>query len=210
MEITCPRCESTFGVDHNALQKHHYQVKCGVCQQVFQVDLDNETSTAGAHLGQRLGRYLLLLIIFLLVLALIGQILWSTGVYSYAANSAPIRRAMIHSANAIGTQISWPGPNKEMRIVDSHVTALDNHLAEITGKMENLAGHVQAYPAIQVTLSNVYGAPIAHLQFTPKEYLAKPEETISGFLSHTPVQFSIKSPKLIAAAGYQVTLLSQP
>ncbi|PKY11912.1 hypothetical protein B1757_00725 [Acidithiobacillus marinus] len=79
MEITCPRCESTFSVDPKALHNHHYRVKCSVCQQTFQVDMDSEISTTGLHLGQRLGRYLLLLIIFLLVLALIGQILWSTG-----------------------------------------------------------------------------------------------------------------------------------
>lgn len=210
MEITCPRCESTFSVDPKALHNHHYQVKCSVCQQIFQVDMDSETSTAGLHLGQRLGRYLLLLIIFLLILALIGQILWSTGVYSYAANSAPIRQAMIRSANALGTTISWPGPNKEMRIVDSHVTPLGNQRAEITGKMENLAGHVQAYPVIQVTLSNVYGAPIAHLQFKAKDYLEQPEAISSGFLSRQPVPFTLKSPQLLAAAGYQVSLLSQP
>lgn len=54
MEITCPRCESTFSVEAKALQQHHYQVKCGVCQHVFQVNPDDETSAAGAHLGQRL------------------------------------------------------------------------------------------------------------------------------------------------------------
>ncbi|WP_414040353.1 zinc-ribbon and DUF3426 domain-containing protein [Acidithiobacillus sp. M4-SHS-6] len=210
MEITCPRCETTFSVDPKALHDHHDQVKCSVCQQIFHVDMDSETRTAGLHLGQRLGRYLLLLIIFLLLLALIGQILWSTGAYSYAANSAPIRQAMIRGANALGMSIAWPGPNKEMRIVHSHVIPLGNQRAEITGKMENLAGHVQAYPVIQVTLSNVYGAPIAHLQFKANDYLPHPENAASGFLSHRPVPFVIKSPRLLAAAGYQVTLLSQP
>ncbi len=210
MEITCPRCESTFSVDRNALSAHKYHVKCSVCQQVFQVDLDTESSVAGARLGQQLGRYVLIFIIILLLLALIGQVLWSTGVYSYAANSPPIRRALIHSAAAFGTHISWPGPNKHMRIVESHVTPVGDQLAEISGKIENLAGHVQAYPVIQVTLSNVYGAPIAHLQFNAKEYLQPSEKADAGFLSHKTVRFTLKSPNLIAAAGYQVTLLSRP
>ncbi|MFA7495140.1 MAG: zinc-ribbon and DUF3426 domain-containing protein [Acidithiobacillus sp.] len=210
MEISCPRCESAFSADIKSLRQHHFQVKCSVCQQVFHVDLAAETETAGKHLGHRFSRYLLITIITLLLLALIGQIVLSTGVYSYAANSAPVRQAMIRGATALGTTIPWPGPNKAIQIIDSQVTPVGDHLAMITGQIENLAGHVQAYPVIEVTLSNVYGAPITHLHFNPSQYLGPHHKTIDGFLAHSPIHFTLHSPQLAAAAGYQVTLLSRP
>lgn len=210
MEISCPRCESAFSADIKSLRQHHFQVKCSVCQQVFHVDLAAETETAGKQLGQHFSRYLLITIIILLLLALLGQVLWSTGIYSYAANNAPIRRAMIRGANALGTTIPWPGPNKAIHIVDSQVAPVGDHLAQITGQIENLAGHVQAYPVIEVTLSNIYGAPIAHLHFNPSQYLGAHHIASDGFLAHSPVHFTLHSPQLVAAAGYQVTLLSRP
>ncbi|ACH82626.1 MULTISPECIES: zinc-ribbon and DUF3426 domain-containing protein [Acidithiobacillus] len=210
MEITCPRCESTFLSDDKALREHHYRVKCSVCHHIFHVDVAAETARAGSSLGRRLGRFLLILAIILLVIALIGQILWWTRSYSYAATSAPIRRFLLSSAEQLDITIPWPGPNKDIRILNSQVTPVADHLARITGNIENVANQVQAYPVIEVTLSNVYGAPIAHLHFTATQYLSAEFPARAGFVPGTPVPFVLSSPALTRAAGYQITLLSRP
>ena len=209
MEITCPRCESTFAADSKALRDHRYQAKCGVCQYVFQVDVAAEEVRAGNGLGYRLGRFSLILMIVLLFIALIGQVLWWTRSYSYAATSTPVRRALLAGAAQLGIRIPWPGPNKKIRIIRSAVTPLGDHLARISGSIENVAHHVQAYPVIEVTLSNVYGAPIAHLHFTPEQYLNTHFPPDAGFVPETAVPFILSSPALTTAAGYQVTLLSR-
>ncbi|CDQ08722.1 conserved hypothetical protein [Acidithiobacillus ferrivorans] len=210
MEITCPRCESTFATDNNALREHHYQAKCSVCQQIFHIDIAAEDTRAGSNLGRLLGKFLLILAIILLITALIGQALWWTRSYSYAATSAPVRHILLSSAEQLGVTIPWPGPNKDIRILNSQVTQAGKHLARITGNIENVANKVQAYPVIEVTLSNIYGAPIAHLQFTAAQYLSGAFHASSGFVPGTAVPFTLSSPALTTAAGYQVTLLSRP
>ena len=210
MEITCPRCESTFATDGKALREHHYQVKCSVCQQIFHIDIAAEEMRAGSSLGRRLGRFLLILAIILLITALIGQVLWWTRSYSYAATSAPVRHMLLDGAEQLGITIPWPGPNKDIRILNSRVIPVGDHLARITGSIENVANQVQAYPVIEVTLSNVYGAPIAHLHFTAAQYLSGEFHASAGFVPGTAVPFTLSGPALTAAAGYQVTLLSRP
>lgn len=210
MEITCPRCESTFATDNNALREHHYQAKCSVCQQIFHIDIAAEDTRAGSGLGRLLGKFLLILAIILLITALIGQVLWWTRSYSYAATSAPVRHMLLDGAEQLGITIPWPGPNKNIRILNSQVIPVGDHLARITGSIENVANQVQAYPVIEVTLSNVYGAPIAHLHFTAAQYLSGEFHASAGFVPGTAVPFTLSGPALTAAAGYQVTLLSRP
>ena len=210
MEITCPRCESTFAVDPRALRAHQGLVRCTVCQQVFRVELAALASGGEERSGWSWGRRLLLLVIFLLVLVLIAQVLWWTRSYAYAATSTPIRQALLNAAARFDVQIPWPGPNRDIRIVQSSVLPLPDHRAEIRGKIRNDAQLVQAYPVIQVTLSNSYGGTIARLEFRPSEYLGPERHAADGFVPGEDVSFHLSSPKLIAAPGYQVTLLSRP
>jgi len=210
MEITCPRCDSTFSVDAAELRAHDCQAQCSVCDQIFTVDgaLCGATpSPAGA--GRRWAKRFLLFIIFLLILALIGQAVWWTQAYSYLAGNADLRRAMLGTAQRLGVEIPWPGPNKQILIVNSQVIPGNGNLARITGTIRNTADFVQAYPVISVTLDNIHGAPVAHLRFTPRQYLAPPYRAADGFIPHTPVPFVLSSPQLITAPGYQVTLISQ-
>lgn len=211
MEVTCPRCESTFAVDPRALRQHQGLVRCTVCQQVFRVELAAlATSAEDGSSGSRWGRRLLLTVIALLVLVLIVQVLWWTRSYAYAATSTPVRQALLSAAARLDVQIPWPGPNREIRIVQSSVEPLPDRLAEIRGKIRNDAQLVQAYPVIQVTLSNSYGGTIARLEFQPSEYLGPDRHAADGFVPGEDVSFLLRSPKLVAAPGYQVTLLSRP
>jgi len=210
MEVICPRCESTFDVDPRALRAHQGLVRCAVCQQVFRVELAALAASAEDDGGSRWGRRQLLWIIFLLLLVLIGQVLWWTRSYAYAATSTPVREALLKAAAGLGIEIPWPGPNRDIRIVQSSVLPLAGHLAEIRGKLRNEAPLVQAYPVIQVTLSNSYGGTIARLEFPPSEYLKSGQRAADGFVPGVDVPFELRSPKLVAAPGYQVTLLSRP
>ena len=210
MEITCPRCDSTFSVDAAELRAHACQAQCSVCDQTFTAGgtLCGATSSP-ASASRRWAKRFLLFIIFLLILALIGQAVWWTQAYSYLAGNADLRRVMLNTAQRLGVDIPWPGPNRQILIVNSQVIPGNGNLARITGTIRNTADFVQAYPVISVTLNNIHGAPVAHLRFTPQQYLAPPYRAADGFIPHTPVPFVLSSPQLITAPGYQVTLISQ-
>ncbi len=214
MEVQCPRCESAFSVAPEALRKHQGVLQCSVCGEVFQVPIAapgvaKSIEAESRHPGG-LGRGFLLAIIVFLVLILIVQILWWTRSYAYLATYAPIRSVLLQSAHSLGVEVPWPGPNREIHITQSTVTALPDHLAIIRGKLKNTSGMVQAYPQIQVVLSNAYGSTIRTLTYTPQSYLPGDVLVGKGFVPGHAVDFVLQGPQLEAAPGYQVTLLSQP
>ncbi|WP_308389628.1 zinc-ribbon and DUF3426 domain-containing protein [Acidithiobacillus sp. AMEEHan] len=214
MEVQCPRCESTFAVEPLSLRQHQGLLQCSVCGEVFRVpiaapavakSLEAESARRGG-----IGRWFLLAIIVFLFLVLVVQILWWTRSYAYLASSPVIRNVIVQAANGLGVEAPWPGPNREIQIVQSTVTPLPNHLALIRGQLENGSRMVQAYPQIQVVLSNAYGSTIRTLTFAPDKYLPGNVLPRDGFAPGHKVSFALQGPQLEAAPGYQVTILSLP
>ncbi len=214
MEVQCPRCESTFAVDPLAVEEHQGLLRCSVCGQVFELPVSApalaKTFDRERRGGSPFGRFFLLLIIFLLLFVLIVQVLWWTRSYAYLATSAPIRTGILRISHSLGVNNPWPGPNRDLIIVKSSVTPLPNHLVVIRGELANHSGMVQRYPVIQVVLSNAYGSTIRTLTYTPAQYLPTTLRAQDGFLPGKVATFALQGPELAAAAGYQVTLLTQP
>jgi predicted Zn finger-like uncharacterized protein len=214
MEVQCPRCESTFAVDPTVLRAHQGALQCSVCGETFRVPVAgaalSKTRDSSPPRNGGIGRWFLLVVILVLVLVLIVQVLWWTRSYAYLASAAPVRSFLLQSAQRFGVTMPWPGPNAEIHIGHSTVTPLPNHLAVIRGTLENTSGMVQAYPQIQVVLSNAYGSTIATLQFAPSAYLPKGILPYEGFSPESRVDFVLQGPKLQAVPGYQVTILRQP
>ena len=214
MEVQCPRCESTFAVDPAVLRTHQGALQCSVCGETFRVPVAgpalSKSLDSSSPRGSGLGRWLLLAVILALVLVLLAQVLWWTRSYAYLASSTPVRNFILQSAQRFGVGVPWPGPNREIHILHSSVTPLPNHMAVIRGKLENTSGMVQAYPQIQVVLSNAYGSTIRTLQFSPSAYLPKGTVLAQGFSPKSDISFVLQGPQLQAVPGYQVTILSKP
>ncbi|MEY2341755.1 zinc-ribbon and DUF3426 domain-containing protein [Acidithiobacillus sp. IBUN Pt1247-S3] len=214
MEVQCPRCESTFAVDPLSLRGHQGLLQCSVCREVFRVPIAapaiaKSLESENTHRGG-IGRWFLLAVIVFLLLVLVVQILWWTRSYAYLASSPAIRNVILQSAQGLGVEVPWPGPNREIHIVQSTVTPLPNHLAVIRGKLENTSGMVQAYPQIQVVLSNAYGSTIRTLTYAPNSYLPGNVLARNGFIPGEKVGFLLQGSQLETAPGYQVTILSLP
>ncbi len=214
MEVQCPRCESTFAVEPLSLRQHQGLLQCSVCGEVFRVPIAApavaKAMEAESARRRGIGSWFLLAIIVFLLLVLVVQILWWTRSYAYLASSPAIRTVVLQSANALGVEMPWPGPNREIHIVQSTVTPLPNQLALIRGQLENTSRMVQAYPQLQVVLSNAYGSTIRTLTFAPSTYLPGDVLPRDGFSPGQKVPFTLQGPQLEAAPGYQVTILSLP
>ncbi|MFN0313749.1 MAG: zinc-ribbon and DUF3426 domain-containing protein [Burkholderiales bacterium] len=77
----------------------------------------------------------------------------------------------------------------------------------LTASVRNRAEYLQAYPTLELTLTNTMDHPIAKKQLAPKEYLTAPHSEEQGFAPGTevPVRLVLNTRDL-RAAGYRLYL----
>lgn len=110
----------------------------------------------------------------LLVLALTGQ-----GIYFFrdaiAANYPPIRPLLERACAPLQCHIKLP-QNPELLSIESselHADPTRPNIVVLTSTLRNRASHVQAYPTLELTLTNAKDEMVARRLFPPKEYVRK-------------------------------------
>ena len=82
-------------------------------------------------------------------------------------------------------------------------------MLEVKATLVNRAGFTQAYPSLEVTLSNNDGVVIARRAFHPQEYLEKPSLASEGMPPNIAINalFAITEPGK-SSVGYEIQLLN--
>lgn len=151
-------------------------------------------------------RWLFTLSAFLLVLALSGQIAFHFR--SEIALAAPaLRPALQALSEALDSGIPLPRHADLINIETSDLQAdpLRNDLLVLHATLRNRAAHAQAYPLLELTLTDTQDSAIARRIFQPAQYLPPPSAADQGFPANADiaVRLSIEL-KEISAAGYRL------
>lgn len=144
----------------------------------------------------------------LLLLALAAQ-----GAYRYRGDIAvllPEARPLVGRLCAeLGCEVPLPRRAELLSIESSDLQADGTHPSVIvlTATLRNRAGFIQAFPALELTLTNAQDQTVARRILMPPEYAAKGTRVESGFAaaSEMQVRLYIEAPAL-KPTGYRLYL----
>lgn len=143
---------------------------------------------------------------FLLVLALGGQIVFHSR--SEIAIAAPaLRPALQALSEALDSSIPLPGHADLINIETSDLQAdpLRSDLLVLHATVRNRAPYAQAYPLLELTLTDTQDSAIARRVFLPAQYLPPQSASDPAFPANTDI--AVRLPlalKEISAAGYRL------
>jgi len=151
-------------------------------------------------------RWPFVLVALLLVLALAGQILFHFR--SELATTMPSLRPWLTSASqALGSELPLP---RHVELVSIEVSDLQNdpahgNLLVLNATLRNRAAYGQAYPSLELSLTDTQDAAVARRIFSPAEYLPPKTPANQPFAANSDlvVRLWIEA-KDIAAAGYRL------
>jgi len=147
-----------------------------------------------------------------LVLVLSGQLLFFYT-SDIAPPEAPWRPAVVQACEWLGCNLA---PRQYIHLIELVETQVAPHpqydkALRIRATLVNRASRVQAYPLLEVSLTNINGLTIARRSFAPAEYLENAAQAEEGMPSHVAVaaQLDITHPDR-RALGYEIQLLPMP
>jgi predicted Zn finger-like uncharacterized protein len=109
----------------------------------------------------------------------------------------------------LGCEIPLPRRPELLSIESSDLQADETHpsVMILTATLRNRAGFVQAYPALELTLTDAYDQTLARRVLAPPEYAAKTARIASGFAaaSDMRIRVYIQTPGF-APTGYRLYL----
>ncbi len=218
LNLACPSCQSPFQALKEQVDLHQGVVRCGHCFTVFNalnVKLDGPDSSSGpaenlraiatkSHWALRLQLFCLL---FLLLSALAQTVYFLRSEISWRyPNSQPY---LALACEKLGCQIALAKQIDLLVLDDTDLIEDDLHLGliHLTSSIINQAAFHQAYPNIELTLTDVEDQAKFQRIFTPKEYLIDATALTVGLAAgHTEqLKFSMANPDN-SIAGYRVRL----
>ncbi|HZE11484.1 MAG TPA: DUF3426 domain-containing protein [Burkholderiales bacterium] len=221
MMTRCPTCGTAFRVTEQQLAIRDGQVRCGRCDTLFDaiasLSSDPVTRpprekpsppTSGSMavlLGTEKDRSfdfgppesrpasrLWLLGTLLLVIALAAQ-----GAYRYRGEVSvlvPEAKPLLERMCAeLGCDVPLPRRVELLSIETSDLQAEGSHpsVMVLTATLRNRAAFVQAYPALELSLTSAQGETVARRVLMPKDYVAPPARSDAGFASGSELQIKV-------------------
>jgi predicted Zn finger-like uncharacterized protein len=219
MMTRCPTCGTAFRVTEQQLGARAGQVRCGRCDTLFDaaaalspdpvtrprdqpppttgsmaVLLGTEKDSSfdfGPHTarppsrGWWIGSLLLLL-------ALLVQ-----GAYRYRGEIAvlvPEAKPLLERACVeLGCDLPLPRRAELLSIESSDLQADGNHssVMVLTATLRNRAAFLQAFPALELSLTSAEGQTVARRVLLPKDYVAQPARWDAGFAAGSELQVRV-------------------
>ena len=139
-----------------------------------------------------------------LMLALQAVYFWRT---TLAARLPVIQPWLAQACDALGCGVGLPQDDNAISVSSSDLLSDPAHPATIHVNLliANQAGYVEAYPHIELTLTDTQNAIVARRIFTPKEYLPSPAKRAAGIAAGTEASVDLTlNVGTLAAAGYRV------
>jgi predicted Zn finger-like uncharacterized protein len=221
MITRCPACGTAFRVSEQQLGLREGKVRCGRCDTLFDaiatlspdpvtrpprerpspptsgsmaVLLGTEKDSSfdfGPKPPRPLSR-LWWVASILLLLVLLAQ-----GAYRYRGEIAvlvPEAKPLFERACAeLGCEIPLPRRAELLSIESSDLQADGSHstVMVLTATLRNRAAFVQAYPALELTLTSAEGQTVARRVLLPRDYVAQPALPDAGFAPGSELQIRV-------------------
>jgi len=151
-------------------------------------------------------RWPFILVALLLVLALTGQVVFRFR--SEIATIMPSLRPVLASASeALGSSLPLP---RHVELISIEVSDLQNdpkhgNLLVLNATLRNRAAYAQAYPSLELSLTDTQDAAIARRVFSPAEYLSPKTAANQPFAANADLAVRVWiEARDIAAAGYRL------
>jgi predicted Zn finger-like uncharacterized protein len=235
MITRCPSCGTAFRVADSQLQARAGQVRCGRCGTLFDalaalstdsIRRKTEAAAAPAEAGppskvseksrefdfgprqrRRPGR-VWWMASSLLALALAMQI-----AYHYRGEVAVLlpeaKLVAQRICEELGCELPLPRRADLLGIESSDLQADSAHpsVMALTATLRNRASYVQAFPALELTLTNIQNQTIARRVLTPADYVPRDTRPESGFAAGGELQVRVYiEAAALTPTGYRLYL----
>jgi predicted Zn finger-like uncharacterized protein len=163
-------------------------------------------ATAFAPEEEKSTRWPFILAAILLIIGLVGQMAFHFR--SEIAVSAPALRPLLEAlSQALDTDIPLP---RHVDLVSIEASDLQNdatqgNLLVLNATVRNRAGYPQAYPSLELSLTDTQDAAIARRVFSPAEYLSAKQPADPSFAANSDIAIRLLiEAKDISASGYRL------
>jgi ribosomal protein L11 methyltransferase len=152
--------------------------------------------------------WLLFALCSLLLLVLLGQLTYflRTEISAYYPQTTPWLK---QACAKIGCKVELPKKIYLLTIDDADMQENTNYqeVLQFSSTLVNHANYPQAYPLLELTLTNTDDKPVLRRTFTAKEYLPKDVNVEHGIAANEEIRIKINlNSSDIPVAGYRVTL----
>lgn len=141
-----------------------------------------------------------------LALLLAGQGAWFKRDW-LAAHYPRTRPALEMLCSVLQCRIALPADAERIRLESSDLQTDPDHANTVilTASLRNLAPYPQAYPNLELTLTDANNQPLARRQFAPKDYLPRQANIESGMPSNEEVAIRLPLELVgLNAVGYKL------
>ncbi len=174
--IQCPQCATPFRVSQTQLESHQGMVRCGRCQAVFD---------ASQRLQWVTGAVLLLV----LLLAQAGYFFRA----ELAARLPGLKPVLTSYCKLLKCSILLPQKADLLSIESSDLEADPIHanVIDLNANLLNRAPYTQAYPHIELTLTDAADEALARRIFLPSQYLKPGEGEKQGLAASREISINL-------------------
>lgn len=128
-----------------------------------------------------------------------------------AAQFPQIKPFLVNTCHLLNCEVDLP-ENLDLFVLDDSDMQEDETYLDVinfSSSLINKAGYAQAYPSIELTLTNTDDKPVLRKRVSPTEYLADAETKISnGIAAHEEIRIKLAiHPSNVAVAGYRILLV---
>ncbi|MDP1525403.1 MAG: DUF3426 domain-containing protein [Rhodocyclaceae bacterium] len=146
--------------------------------------------------------------IVLLLLLGAGQLIYQFRV-ELAVLMPELRAPLTATCEALGCTVPYPHRPELMAIESSDLAPADNERLHLTANLRNRAPFAQAYPHLELTLTDTADAPMLRKVLTPADYLPAAQSGRSAAFfaprDEVAVSLQLETPGL-SAVGYRLYL----
>jgi predicted Zn finger-like uncharacterized protein len=231
MITRCPSCATAFRVTEPQLHARAGQVRCGRCGTTFNALatlISDSAGRAGPGKGaiptlpgaaplldsafdfgpparaRRSRLWWLASVVALLVLLLQVAYHYRTEIGLLLPESKPLIQRL---CAALGCEVPLPHRADLLSIESSDLQAdgANPSVMVLTATLRNRAAFVQAYPALELTLTNAQDQSVARRVLMPRDYAARGMKTDSGFAAGSELQIRVYvEAAALRATGYRL------
>lgn len=172
-----------------------------------QVTLE-ETSAEITAPAPRKGSWLGVVTAVLLTLTLATQATYFYRV-ELAAHLPGLKPALIQYCELLGCTVELPRQAESMSIESSELESdsVQSNLITLHALLHNLAPYAQAYPSLELTLTDMQDAAIARRVFKPSDYLKASDDMQKGLAANRELALALRIDTAdLKPAGYRLFL----
>ena len=151
--------------------------------------------------------WLIFINLILLILALLQSVYFLRS--KIAADYPQYKPSLVEVCKYLGCTVNLPQQLDLMTIDDSDMQESDDHqdVIHFSSLLINNANHVQAYPNIELTLTDTEDKPVLRKIVKPQEYLQASSNPSSGIAAHQEERIKLAiNVHDLSVAGYRVLL----